>query len=162
MEIEKRIAAVFIVSGLCVIAPAAAQQLQQIQPPREYQGPTPQIDEQLREQIEDRQRNQPLPPLTRTGAKYLHRLTFQDERVEAGTFPTGIEFTLFNDGETGPDLRCRNADSPTLFLTPPCGADNSCQAKTSRMASMLLSAKLAGKPVSIAHSDCYVYEVSME
>jgi len=115
----------------------------------------------LKEQQEPRAR---IVDLTTVRSKHIKYLTFMDETTIRGgqnVFAAGIEFTLFMEGEAGAEQTCWSGARPTVFFVPACSGDAACLAKTNRMGSMLLSAKLANQPVTIAHDGCIVREVTL-
>ena len=74
-----------------------------------------------------------------------------------------IYFTLFNSGSTGAEFRCGSGTSGQWFYVTACPSGNeTCSAAMSRMASLLLSAKLAGKAVHVQRNQCVVTEVALK
>ncbi len=120
----------------------------------------PQLDERVidRESLERARPSLRNPQLVYASARYLNRLTVRDETAIRAS---SIEFTLFANGESGAEVKCWDGEAPTVFLAPACNDNATCIAKTNRMSSMLLSARLAGRPVTVGHEACVVFEVSL-
>ena len=74
-----------------------------------------------------------------------------------------IQFTLFTQGTAGSEFFCKTGAARQWFVISPCVAsDTQCVAASNRMASMLLSAKLAGTAVHVQRSACAVTEVALK
>jgi hypothetical protein len=72
---------------------------------------------------------------------------------------------LFNQGSSGAEFLCGAAGTSNnqWFVVAPCvSGDAACLAAVNRMASMLLSAKLAGKPVHVQRNVCDVTEIALK
>lgn len=87
-------------------------------------------------------------------AKHINRLQFGRNGR--------IDFSLFITGSTGEKFKCVTGGS-TFFSIAACPAtDSGCHANVSRMASLLLSAKLAGKAVIVDRNACEVTSVALQ
>lgn len=74
-----------------------------------------------------------------------------------------ILFTLFDSGMSGPEFLCGTVANRQWFFISACStADSACLASVNRMASMLLSAKLAGKQVHVQRNGCEVTETALK
>ena len=89
------------------------------------------------------------------GAKGINALRFE----KSGR----IYFTLFNKGMSGAEFLCGTGARKQWFFVNACGAtDSACLASVNRMASMLLSAKLAGKLIHVQRNGCEVTETALK
>jgi hypothetical protein len=74
-----------------------------------------------------------------------------------------IVFTLFENGMSGPEFLCGTGANSQWFYVSACSAaDSVCLASVNRMASMLLSAKLAGKQVHVLRNNCEVTAAALK
>ncbi len=74
-----------------------------------------------------------------------------------------IQFTLFDSGASGTEFECGTGSRRQWFYVSECSGSNAqCLASANRIASMLLSAKLAGKKVHVQRSGCEVTEVALK
>ena len=86
-------------------------------------------------------------------AKYVNALRFE----KSGE----IVFTLFANGQNGDEFKCQTTRQ--WFEISACGAnDQACVESVNRMASMLLAAKMAGRPVHVQRSNCLVTETALK
>ncbi|MGA1876452.1 MAG: hypothetical protein ACMUIA_12675 [bacterium] len=72
-----------------------------------------------------------------------------------------IHFTLFETGTGGNEFLCQGT-SPWFVIKGCSSNNNDCISSLNRMGSMLLGAKLSGKPVHIQRSGCEVTEVALK
>ena len=87
------------------------------------------------------------------GAKHVNALSFRSDGA--------VQFTLFNKGKGGAEIKCSGKN--VFFSVPKCDASNhACIAAVNRMASLLLSAKVAGKAVHVQRDKCTVTEVVLK
>jgi hypothetical protein len=74
-----------------------------------------------------------------------------------------ILFTLFENGMSGPEFLCGTGANRQWFFVSACSAtDSACLAGVNRMASMLLSAKLAGKQIHVQRNNCEVTAAALK
>lgn len=71
-----------------------------------------------------------------------------------------IRFTMFKSGNSGEEFMC--GASQWFHIKACSSSDASCIAAVNRMGSMLLAAKMAGKPVHTQNSNCEVTEVALK
>jgi hypothetical protein len=72
-----------------------------------------------------------------------------------------IFFTLFEKGQSGNEFKCQG--NQQWFKISACGAnEQACIESVNRMASMLLAAKMAGRPVHVQRSNCLVTETALK
>lgn len=90
------------------------------------------------------------------GAKHINALQY----TKAGI----IEFTLFDEGTSIPEFQC-NPEAPRgqwFYISPCADGYQQCLAAVNRMASTLLAAKIAGKPIHVQRDRCEVTEVALK
>jgi hypothetical protein len=86
-------------------------------------------------------------------ARYVNALRF-DKNGQ-------IFFTLFESGQSGSEFKCQG--NQQWFQISACSAnDQACIESVNRMASMLLAAKLAGRPVHVQRTNCLVTEIALK
>lgn len=86
-------------------------------------------------------------------AKHINALSFRSDGA--------VQFTLFNTGEGGSEMKCEN--DRVFFKLTTCKLDNqTCYAAVNRMSSLLLAAKMSGKAIHVQRSGCIVSEVVLK
>lgn len=86
-------------------------------------------------------------------ARYINALIF-DKNGE-------ISLTLFQDGKSGDELECEKGN--VWFEIAACEAEDAvCIASVNRMSSMLLAAKMAGKPIHLERNGCLVTQTGLK
>jgi hypothetical protein len=86
-------------------------------------------------------------------AKHVNALVFK----KSGQ----VSFTLFENGSSGDEFKCQG--NQQWFSIGACGTnEQGCIESVNRMASMLLAAKMAGRPVHVQRNNCLVTETAVK